>query len=88
MRRELSFFTIDDRTRPKTVEDAIRELESALADGRHEEMRRIETLARLWALELPDDYRKRSEISVEIEGEIKTRYHLDEMWELHELPHN
>jgi hypothetical protein len=85
LRRELSFFTLDDRTRLKTVEGAISELESALADGRHEEMRRIEKLGELWTFELPDDTRQKTEISVKIENAVKTRYHLDKLWEVRGL---
>ena len=87
LRRELSFFTIDDRTRLQSVERAMYKLESALADGAHVEVQRVEGLANLWGLKLPEDAKKKSAISVEIERAVKTQHNLAELTQVRKL-HN
>src|SRR5215216_2195219 len=83
-RRELSFFTVDDRTRLQDLEDAIAELESALADGQDVEILRVEGLAKLWGLKLPEDDRRKSAASVGMEVEITARFDLGELSEIRE----
>ncbi|MDQ3833145.1 MAG: hypothetical protein M3315_05830 [Actinomycetota bacterium] len=85
-RRELSFFTVDDRTRLRTLEDAINQFESALADGRGVEVQRVEGLAELWGFKLPDDDQRKSTLSVKVEAEIKNRFAVFELWDIRERP--
>jgi hypothetical protein len=87
-RRELSFFTLGDRTRLCALEAAINEFESALADGQGVEVQRVEGLAELWGFKPPEDKKSTSAVSVKMEGEIKNRYDVSELWEVRARPEN
>lgn len=81
-RRDLSFFTLDDKTRVHAVEEAVGALEHALAEGKLVEARRAKELAELWGVALPEDPDLISEAAVEMEEAVKTRHHVDELWQV------
>lgn len=84
-RRELSFFTLDDKTRVHDVEEAVRALEQALAEGRLVEAKRTKELAELWHIGIPRDPDQISEASVKMEEAVKTKHRIDELWRVAEL---
>ena len=83
-RRELSLFTVDDRNRLQSPEDAIAGFEGALADGQGVEKRRVEGLWKLWKLEVPEDDKAKLAISVKVEREIIERFDLAELSRIRE----
>lgn len=85
-RRELSFFSLDDRTRLHRLEEEIRGFGNALAEGKREEVRRAERLGRFWGIELPEDADRVMEASVSMEEAVKTRHKLDDLWRIRERP--
>ena len=81
-RRELSLFTVDDKTRLQSLEDAIAGFEGALADGQGVEKKRVERLEELWRAKVPEDDEAKLAISVKIEKEIIDRFGLAELSEI------
>jgi hypothetical protein len=85
LRRDLSFFTVDDKTRVHTVEEAITTFEEALVEGKFVEAQRAADLAKLWGIALPEDPDLSSEAAVKMEEAVKFRYHIDELWRVAEM---
>ena len=85
-RRELSFFSLDDRTRLYDLEREIGGLGKALAEGKREEARRAERLSTLWGVGLPGDGDRVMEASVKMEEAVKTRHGLNDLWRMRERP--
>ena len=84
-RRELSFFTLDDKTRVHAVEEAVGALEHALAEGKLVEARRAKKLAELWGIALAEDPDVASDAAVRMEEAVKTCHGLDELWRVAEM---
>lgn len=74
-RRELSFLEVRSRRQLAALKAAIRSLESALADGPHIELRRLEDLAELWDFSLPDNREERVALAIALNNIIKPKLH-------------
>lgn len=74
-KRELSFFHTHSKKQLVSIENAINGIESALADGPHVESTRLERLAFLWNINLPNDVKDKSEIAIIINNIIKPKLH-------------
>lgn len=85
-RRELSFFSLDDKTRLHDLEREIGGLGEVLAEGKREEARRAERLSILWGVGLPGDGDRVMEASVKMEEAVKTRHGLNDLWRMRKRP--
>jgi len=75
--REVSFLEPYGRRRLAALENAIRSLEAALADGPHIEIERVKGLAKAWDLRLPDESGKCDELGVLLNNVIKPKLHAE-----------
>jgi len=71
LRRELSFFRLEEQGRLTSMEEAIANLESALADGHHVEHQRLDGLLKIWGLPQINDNRTRLRVAVDVEQCVK-----------------
>ena len=71
LRRELSFFRLQGQGRLTGIEEAINDFESALADGHHVELQRLDGLLSIWQLPKIGDSQKRLRVAVDVEGCVK-----------------
>lgn len=74
-RRELSFLRVKDKAGFQSMQCALDEFESALADGPQMELERLGLLAKLWLLEMPADESAKSALGVELEHTVHQQFH-------------
>ena len=78
-RRELSYLRVKDKEGFQSLQGALNDFESALADGPQVEMERLERLIRLWDLpEVPDS--DTSALAVEIDQAIHRQFEVECVW--------
>lgn len=68
LRRELSFFRLEGVGRLTEIEEAIGSFESALADGHHVELQRLNGLLRIWEIPSISDKKTRLRVAVDVES--------------------
>lgn len=68
LRRELSFFRLESEGRLSAIEEAISSFESALADGHHVELQRLDGLLRIWGIPSIIDPKMRQRVAVDVES--------------------
>jgi hypothetical protein len=77
-RRELSYLRVKDKKGFQSVQEALNDFESALADGPQMEMERLQRLIRLWDLPpVPDS--DQSALAVEIDQMIHRQFHTEQV---------
>lgn len=74
-RRELSYLRVRDKEGFQSMQKALDEFESALADGPQMELERLDLLAKLWLLELPTDKLEKAALAVELEHAVHRQFH-------------
>lgn len=70
-RREISFLRSPDETQVLEIRNSIRDLEKALADGAHVEMKRLDALLDLWKSKFNSEYDDKPKVAVLIDHELK-----------------
>jgi hypothetical protein len=68
LRRELWFFRLEGVGRLTAIEEAIGSFESALADGHHVELQRLDGLLRIWGMPSISDNQRRLRVAVDIKS--------------------
>jgi len=79
IKRELSFLSLNNRKNLQKLEEAINSFESALADGPHVEIERLNRLCELWNIDIPDDKQIKSPLGAQIDLLIKEHLHSEKV---------
>lgn len=80
-RRELSYLRVRDKKGFQSMQRALDDFESALADGPQMELEKLERLVRLWNLPPPTDDSDKSTLAVEIEQTMHRQFHAEGVYE-------
>jgi hypothetical protein len=84
-RRELSYLRVRDKKGFQSVQEALNDFESALADGPQMEMERLERLIKLW--DLPKVSKSdEAALAVEIDQTIHRQFHIEGLYSNDDVP--
>jgi len=87
-RRELSYLKVRDKEGFHSIQNALDNFESALADGPQVELERLEGLARIWDLTLPEDEPQKAALAVEVEQVMDKQFHNESIDGQTDIPPN
>lgn len=74
--REIARFSLGSEVHTKNINKAIDAFSTALSDGSHIEIQRMENLADLWSVELPSNIDEQKSLAASIDGILQRHLHM------------